>query len=85
MASKAQTLRFPLALSPLVTYGVGMIYVIETRVPASHHRAAGPWHSDGMAPEPITVESEERGRWVIEQLRQCGPDWEAAEYRVRLL
>lgn len=59
-----------------------MSYIIETRKPASDSRPAEEWHSDGMGSGPIEVQDHEEGHAVIQALRGCGPDWEAAEYRI---
>lgn len=59
-----------------------MSYIIETRTPETDERPAGPWHSDGMGPDAIEVESVEEGDRIIGELRQVGPDWAEAEYRV---
>ncbi len=57
-------------------------FVIETRRPATDERPAGEWTTDGMG-GTIEVSSEEEGAAVISELRKCGPDLAAAEYRCR--
>jgi hypothetical protein len=63
-----------------------MSYIIETRTPETEERRAGEWHSDGMGTtEPIVVATEAEAAVAIQNLRQVGPDWAAAEYRAREL
>lgn len=58
-------------------------YIIETRVPATDEREAGPWYRAGVNDAPVFAESHQEAQRAIDELRAMGPEHAAAEYRYR--